>query len=68
MNGPDRMQWLHWIAGMALAALVAYFTTTSAIQAEIAALKATEESHFAELLRRLDMMTIDIRELRAGKK
>lgn len=49
---------------MALAALVAYFTTTSAIQAEIAALKATEESHFAELLRRLDQVAIDIRELR----
>ena len=45
-----RDSWIHWLAGMALAALVAYFTTTSAIQAEVAALKAVEESHFAEIL------------------
>ena len=59
-----RQQWLHWIAGLALAALVAYFTTTAAIQAKIAALQATEESHFAEVLRRLDQLALDIRELR----
>jgi len=52
---------------MALAALVAYFTTTSAIQAEVAALKATEESHFAEILRRLEVLTADIRELRKAQ-
>ena len=62
-----RQMWLHWAAGMILAALVAYFTTTSAIQAEIAALKATEESHFAEILRRLDVMTADVRELRRDR-
>ena len=59
-----RDMWLHWLAGMILAALVAYFTTTSAIQAKIAALEATEESHFAEILRRLDIMSADVRELR----
>ena len=57
-------RWLHWLAGMTLAALVAYFTTTSAIKVEIAAIKATEESHFAEILRRLDIMMTDIRDLR----
>lgn len=59
-----RDTWLNWLAGMILAALVAYFTTTSAIQAKIAALEATEESHFAEILRRLDAMSADVRELR----
>ena len=59
-----RDMWLHWLVGMTLAALVAYFTTTSAIQAKIAALEATEESHFAEILRRLDAMSADVRELR----
>ena len=59
-----KQTWFHWIAGMILAALVAYFTTTSAIQSEIAALKATEASHFGEILRRLDTLMIDIRELR----
>ena len=49
---------------MALAALVAYFTTTSAIQSEIAAMKATEDSHFMELLRRIDLLTTDVREIR----
>ena len=62
-----RDSWIHWLAGMALAALVAYFTTTSAIQAEVAALKATEESHFAEILRRLEVLTADIRELRKAQ-
>ena len=62
-----RDSWIHWLAGMALAALVAYFTTTSAIQAEVAALKATEESHFAEILRRLEVLTADIRELRRAQ-
>lgn len=62
---PIRDMWLHWLAGMVLAALVAYFTTTSAIQAKIAALEATEESHFAEILRRLDAMSADVRELRS---
>ena len=62
-----RDSWIHWLAGMALAALVAYFTTTSAIQAEVAALKAVEESHFAEILRRLEVLTADIRELRKAQ-
>ena len=62
-----RDSWIHWLAGMILAALVAYFTTTSAIQAEIAALRATEESHFAEILRRLEVLTADIRELRKAQ-
>lgn len=55
---------LQWLAGLVLAALVAYFTTTSAIQNEVSALKAKQESQFGELLRRLDVMQTDIRELR----
>lgn len=53
-----------WLIGLVLAAAVAYFTTTAAIQNEVAALKAKQESQFSELLRRLDVMQVDIRELR----
>lgn len=63
---PHTTSWLHWLVVMALAAVVAYFTTTSAIQVEMATLKATEASHFAELLRRLDQVAIDIRDVRSG--
>lgn len=55
---------LRYAIGLVLAALVAYFTTTGAIQTEIAAIKAKQDSQFGELLRRLDIMQADIRELR----
>jgi hypothetical protein len=55
---------VQWLVGLILAALVAYFTTTSAIQTELAEAKATESSHFEEVLRRLDALQEDIRELR----
>jgi hypothetical protein len=55
---------VQWLVGLILAALVAYFTTTSAMQAGLAEVKATEESHFSEVLRRLDVLQDDIRELR----
>ena len=60
-------RWLHWLAGMALAGMVAYFTTTSAIQSEIAVVKATQQSNFEEILRRLDAMVVDIREIRSDR-
>lgn len=50
--------------GLVVAAVVAYFTTVGAIQSEVASIKATQESQFSEVLRRLDVMTADIRELR----
>lgn len=53
-----------WLVGVCLAGIVAYFTTQVAIQSEMSAIKATEESHFSEVLRRLDVMQTDIRELR----
>lgn len=56
--------WLN-LLGVLVAGLVAYFTTQASIQAEIAEIKATQTSQFQEVLRRLDMMQTDIRELRA---
>lgn len=56
---------VQWLVGLILAALVAYFTTTNALQAGLAEVKATENNHFEEVLRRLDAMQDDIRELRS---
>jgi hypothetical protein len=44
-------RWLHWLAGMALAGMV----------------KATQQSNFEEILRRLDAMVVDIREIRSDR-
>lgn len=55
---------VRYLVGMVLAALVAYFTTTGAIKAELASMKAKQESQFEELLRRMDVLQDDIRELR----
>lgn len=55
---------LRYLVGVALAAAVAYFTTIGAIQAELSATKAQQESQFSEVLRRLELMQQDIRELR----
>ena len=57
-------EWVRWGAGLILAALVSYLTAIASISEELAVIKATEESRFAEVLRRLDALQIDIRELR----
>jgi hypothetical protein len=57
-------EWVRWIVGLGLAALVAWFTTQNAMDAKVAAIKATQESQFGELLRRMDVLQADIRELR----
>ena len=53
-----------YVLGLIVVALTAYFTTTGTIQSEIAAIKARQDSQFSEVLRRLDVMQADIRELR----
>lgn len=53
------------LAGLALAGLVAYFTAIGAIQVEVNEIKTTENAHFAELLRRVELMQQDIRDIRA---
>jgi len=47
-------EWLRWIAGLALAALVSYFTAIGAMQSRIAVVEEREQNHYMELLRRLD--------------
>lgn len=57
-------EWLRWLIGVGAAAVVAYFTTIGAIQAEVSEVKTRQDSQFQEVLRRLDLMQSDIRELR----
>jgi cell division protein FtsB len=63
-----RGEWGRYLLGMVLAAAVAYFTTTSAIQIEIAQVKATQSAQFDEVLRRLNDMKEDLRELRGRQR
>lgn len=56
---------LKWVLGLVLAGLVSYFTTTSTMSERIAEVKATEEAHFQELLRRFDVLQEDVREIRS---
>lgn len=69
-------EWLRWGIGLALAAFVAYFTTLRANDAqlndvknahaqEIAIVKTRQEENFREVLRRMDAMAADIREVRS---
>jgi hypothetical protein len=62
--GTKGSEWIRWGGGLLVAALVSYFTALGTMNREIATLKATEESHFGEVLRRLDALQADIRELR----
>lgn len=53
---------------LSLAGLIAYFTAIGTLREEIATVKATEQSHFEEVLRSLTELKVDVRELRAGRK
>ncbi len=70
---------LRWLIGMALAALVAYFTSMNALEKEltevkattngqIAVMKATEESHFGEVQRSLERIEAELIRLRQTRE
>lgn len=59
-----RSEYLRWLVGLAMAAALSYFTTIATMDKSISQAKTTEEAHFQEVLRRLDVMQADIRELR----
>ena len=64
-NRPFTVDFWRWLISVAAAATVAYFTTIGAIQAELSEVKTRQDSQFQEVLRRLELMQSDIRELRA---
>ena len=45
---------LRWVFGLVLAAIVAYFTSTGATQAQLAVITERETNHYLELLKRLE--------------
>jgi hypothetical protein len=57
-------EYLRWVLGFVVAAFVAYFTAMNTINSEIARINATQESQFGEILRRIDVLQDDVRELR----
>lgn len=57
-------EWMRWTLNLLIAGLVSYLIAISTIRQEVAVIKATQESQFSEVLRRLDVMQSDIRELR----
>ena len=63
MNGKTG-ELLRWAFGLVLAGVVAYFTSIGTISEEVARVHEREDNHFNEVLRRLEIMQTDIRELR----
>ena len=59
--------WFRWAMGLALAAFLSYVTTVATMDKEISAVQEREENHFNEVLRRLELMQSDIRELRRSQ-
>lgn len=45
---------LRWAFGLVLAGIVAYFTSTGALQAQLAVITERENNHYSELLKRLE--------------
>lgn len=45
---------LQWLAAIALAGLVAYFTTVGTIQTSLGRIDQREQDHFGQLMQRID--------------
>lgn len=59
------MRTIEWAIGMALAAIVAYYTTVNALETKSAVLEEREQNHYHEMIQRLDEMRADIKDLKA---
>jgi hypothetical protein len=59
---------LRWLLGLAGAALISYFTAQGAIEQRVTAVETKEGAHFEEVIRRMDLMQTDVRELRQDIK
>lgn len=54
-----------YVVPMVLAAIVAYYTTTSSLERGLSEVKTRQEAQFDEILRRFVTLQDDIREIRA---
>lgn len=57
-------EYLRWLIGIGVAGLAAYVTAMGAIQVEVSAIKTRQDAQFSEVLRRLEILQDDVRELR----
>lgn len=64
-NGKTGGEWARWIGSILLAAIVAYFTAQAKSEAQYAELRERQINNFNEVLRRLDLLQADVRELRS---
>lgn len=55
LPGPSE-GWVKFLIPLVLAALISYFTSQSTIREEVSNVKTTEQNHFDEVLRRLDLI------------
>ncbi len=56
-----KMDIVRWAIGVGVAALVAYFTTTGAINRELGEVKATEAAHHLSTNQKIDVAVGDIK-------
>lgn len=59
---------LRWLIGVAMAAMVAYFTTISTLNQGLAEVRERQKNQFEEIMRRLEMLQIDIRDMRSRER
>lgn len=59
MNGKTG-EMLRWILGLALAAIVSYFTALGALQSKVAVVEEREQNHYNEVRRLLETMDIKL--------
>lgn len=58
-------EWVRMALGLVLAGLIAYFTALGRVESSITEVRERQRNQFEEVLRRLDIMQSDIRELRS---
>lgn len=57
-------EWVRWGIGLALAAVVAYYTSHAESESARTRLEEREQNHYAELKAAIDLLRQDIRDLR----
>jgi hypothetical protein len=57
-------EWLKWLIGLGLAAIVSYFTSQARTDAAMARIEERENNHYSELKASIELLRQDIRELR----
>ena len=65
---PFKYDALRWLIGYGIAALIAYFTTISTLNAGLVQITEREKNHFEQLKGMLEMLQNDMRDVRARQR